>query len=60
MDNSPNVPSREWDIRVRQRNLSSGVLTDKTVRQFLEALPDLEENAESIELAQPALGGRDE
>lgn len=45
------------DIRVRERYLLSGVINQKTIDEHLAALPDTEEQAETIDIPQPALGG---
>jgi hypothetical protein len=43
------------DVRVRERNLKSGALTDKDLEKFLVALPDVADQAESFGISQPAL-----
>lgn len=43
------------DVRVRERNLKSGALTDKDLEKHLAALPDLADQAESFGTSQPAL-----
>lgn len=43
------------DVRVRERNLESGALTDKDLEKHLASLPDLADQAEPFALAQPAL-----
>ena len=50
----------EWDVRVRERNLRKGMLDDKDVEKHLPQLPDVADQAESITIAQPALGGRED
>jgi hypothetical protein len=50
----------EWDVRVRERNLHKGILDDKDVEKHLSQLPDVADQAESITIAQPALGGRED
>jgi hypothetical protein len=50
----------EWDVRVRERNLRKGVLEDKDVEKHLSQLSDVGDQAESIAVAQPALGGRED
>jgi hypothetical protein len=50
----------EWDVRVRERNLRKGILDDKDVEKHLGGLPDVADQAESIPVAQPALGGRED
>jgi len=54
------INSWDWDIRVRERNLARGILTDKDVEKERASLPDVAEQAESLSLVQPALGGREE
>jgi hypothetical protein len=49
----------DWDIRVRERNLRKGILEEKDVEKHVSQLPDLADQAESIGIAPPALGGRD-
>lgn len=53
------APQNSWlmDVRIRERNLKSGALTEKDVEKYLASLPDLEGEAESFGLAQPALSG---
>ncbi len=50
----------EWDVRVRERNLRKGVLEDKDVEKHLSQLGDVGDQAESLAIAQPALGGRED
>lgn len=50
----------EWDVRVRERNLKKGALSEKDVDKMVGQLPDLAEQAESVSVAQPALGGRED
>jgi hypothetical protein len=49
----------DWDIRVRERNLKNGTLTEKDLDKHASQLPDLAEQAEATAISQPALGGRD-
>lgn len=44
-----------FDVRVRERNLKSGSLTDKDLEKYLAQLPDHADQAESFGTAQPAL-----
>ena len=44
-----------FDVRVRERNLKAGSLTDKDVEKYLSQLPDSAEQAEAFATAQPAL-----
>lgn len=50
----------DLDIRVRERNLKNGTLTDKDVEKMLGTLTDLADQADPTTLAQPALGGRED
>ena len=53
------VNSWDWDIRVRERNIKNGTLTEKDLERNASQLPDLSEKAESVTISQPALGGRE-
>lgn len=44
-----------FDVRVRERNLKAGSLTEKDVEKYLSQLPDSADQAESFATAQPAL-----
>jgi hypothetical protein len=50
----------DWDVRVRERNLKKGVIGEKELEKHLSSLPDVAEQAESVNLAQPALGGHED
>ena len=56
------VPQNLWlmDVRVRERNLKSGALTEKDVEKYLTALPDMESDTESFGIGQPALDAVDD
>ena len=56
MSNKAISPS-DLDVRVRDRILTSGALSEKDVEQFLAGLPDLADASEPVTLAQPALAG---
>jgi hypothetical protein len=43
------------DVRVRERNLKSGALTEKDLEKQLAALPDVADQAEPFGTSQPAL-----
>ena len=45
----------DWDLRVRERNLKQGMLTDKDVEKFLSTVPDVADQAETFATPQPAL-----
>jgi hypothetical protein len=49
----------DWDIRVRERNLKNQTLTEKDVEKQSAQLTDLADQAESVGVPQPALGGRE-
>ena len=44
-----------FDVRVRERNLKAGNLTEKDVEKYLSSLPDSADQAEPFGTAQPAL-----
>jgi hypothetical protein len=50
----------EWDIRVRERNVGKGIFDEKDIEKHLAQLPDAADQAESIVIPQPALGGRED
>ena len=50
----------EWDVRVRERNIRKGIFEEKDVEKYLAHLPDVGDQADSIGLEQPALGGRED
>lgn len=54
-------PQNPWilDVRVRERNLKAGLLTEKDVEKHLAALPDLADQAEPFGTPQPALEEQD-
>src|SRR5262245_29225519 len=51
--------AQDFDLRVRDRHLMSGTLDPKVVERYLAELPDLEAQAESLPIDQPALGSAD-
>jgi hypothetical protein len=44
-----------FDVRVRERNLKAGTITDKDVDKYVAGLPDLADQSESFGTSQPAL-----
>lgn len=54
MSNSK-INSWDWDIRVRERNLSNGILTEKDIEAQRAKLTDLAEQTDPVTEAQPAL-----
>jgi len=55
----PKVPEYYFDIRVRDRLVAGGTLDPKALEQHIAELPDLESEADSIGIDQPALNPRD-
>lgn len=49
------LTSWDWDVRVRERNLRNGLLSEKEVEKMLSALPDVAPAGEPVSLAQPAM-----
>ncbi|HQP38593.1 MAG TPA: hypothetical protein PLI95_25585 [Polyangiaceae bacterium] len=43
----------DYDVRVRERNLSTGVLGKAEVDAYLAALPDVGSNAQSMDVQVP-------
>ena len=60
MSSNKTINAWEWDVRVRERNLRKGIIDDKDVEKHLAQLPDVADQAETVVMPQPALGGRDE
>ncbi len=58
--NTKNINPWEWDVRVRERNVRRGILDEKDIEKHLSQLPDAADQAESVGIAQPALGGRED
>lgn len=54
------ITAFDLDLRVRDRNLASGILEQKFVDKQIADLPDLESHAETIDVPQPALGHEEE
>ncbi|MCB9578191.1 MAG: hypothetical protein H6717_14295 [Polyangiaceae bacterium] len=46
----------KYDVRVSDRFVKSGATTEAELAGRLEALPDLTDACENLEIAQPALG----
>jgi hypothetical protein len=44
-----------FDVRVRERNLKAGSITEKDVEKYVAGLPDLADQAEPFGTSQPAL-----
>jgi hypothetical protein len=60
MSNNKTINSWDWDIRVRERMLKAGTLTDKDVEKHIASLPDNAEQTDPVSIAQPAIGGRED
>lgn len=43
------------DVRVRERNLKNGTITEKDIEKYVAGLPDLADQAEPFGTSQPAL-----
>jgi hypothetical protein len=43
------------DVRVRERNLKAGTITEKDIEKYISTLPDLADQAEPFGTSQPAL-----
>jgi len=54
------ITAFDLDIRVRERNLKAGTLSEKDLEKFLGGLPDLADAAEPVSLAQPALAAEED
>ena len=53
------INSWDWDIRVRERNIKNGTLNEKDLEKHAAQLPDAADQADTVAIAQPALGGRE-
>jgi hypothetical protein len=53
------TPEHYFDVRVRDRLVASGVLDAKVLEKHIAELPDLEAQADSIFIDQPALNPRE-
>ena len=60
MSDEKKINSWDWDIRVRERMLKAGTLTDKDVEKHITQLVDLAESVEPVSMTQPAIGGRED
>jgi hypothetical protein len=49
------INSWDWDIRVRERNLNNGILTEKDIEGQRAKLVDLADQTDPVTEAQPAL-----
>jgi hypothetical protein len=53
------INSWDWDIRVRDRNIKNGTLSEKDLEKHRAQLPDATDQSDAVTLPQPALGGRE-
>jgi hypothetical protein len=60
MSNKATIQSWDWDVRVRERNLKAGIISEKEVEKLLSSLADLTDKMETMTLAQPALSGEED
>jgi len=60
MSNTKTINPWDWDVRVRERNIKNGTLSDKDVDKAVSQLNDLEGQCESVTTTQPALRGHGE
>jgi hypothetical protein len=58
--NTKTINPWDWDVRVRERNVRKGIFDEKEIEKHLSQLPDVADQAESLGLSQPALGGRED
>lgn len=56
-NNDAKPTAKDLDLRVRARHLTSGKLDQKTIERYVAGLPDLADEAEGIDLKQPAITG---
>lgn len=54
------VTAFDLDIRVRERHLKNGTLSDKDLEKFITGLPDLVDACEPVSLAQPAFASEED
>lgn len=47
----------KYDVRIRERMLAKGLLSEKDLQSHLESLPDVEAEASPVAIPQPALAG---
>ena len=59
MSNQKTINPWDLDIRVRERLLKNGTLTEKDVEKHEKELVDVADNSDAVSLSQPALGGRE-
>lgn len=45
---------RVFDVRILELELRDGTLTDKDIQKFIKSLPDLDSQAEEVQIPLPA------
>ncbi len=55
MTQKTNLNPWNLDVRVRERNLAKGIISDKDVEKHLSSLPDVADQSEPFATSQPAL-----
>ena len=48
-----------FDVRIQKRMVDKGLVSEEELKQRLDALTDVEPEAETLELEQPGLAPRD-
>ena len=51
------ITDADLDLRVRERNVTRGVLEPKALEKYLAELPDVSAHADTVTIDQPALSG---
>jgi hypothetical protein len=54
------ITAFDLDIRVRDRHIKNGTLSDKDLEKFITGLPDLTDASEPVSLAQPAFASEED
>jgi len=54
------ITAFDLDIRVRDRHIKNGTLSEKDLEKFITGLPDLTEASEPVSLAQPAFASEED
>jgi len=50
-----NTETRNMDIRIRARNLKSGLINHSQVKSYVDSLVDQTDQCQPVDLVQPAL-----
>ena len=54
------ITAFDLDIRVRDRHIKNGTLSEKDLEKFITGLPDLTDASEPVSLAQPAFASEED